>query len=201
MVRGDERQCVTLRKSARSTSPLALSYLTREYIIPPLCCLDWCSSMSSFTLPEGYGLVILANVVGPAFVMAWLGGRVGSARKRLGVALPAMQAVPGQESSNGGKITEAQAREFNCLQRGHHNPLETMSDFRAASLVAGFVNPYVTAGAGLMWMVARVSWALGYDGKGGRYAGGFKIGLLHWVAFLMVVGMAGYKGVELSGLF
>lgn len=140
-------------------------------------------AMVSIELPVGYGFVVLCNFVAPALFMTWAGGRAGSSRKRTGVALPAMQAWAGMPALGKGRVpikdektgkpktvTEEQALEFNCLQRGHYNPLESISDFRFMSAVAGLLNPYVTAAAGVAWLVGYTSYALGYDGKLGRCA-------------------------------
>merc|ERR1711871_103399 len=131
----------------------------------------------------------MGNIVAPTIVLFMLGGRVGGGRKKYNVKLPDMQAI----ASKAGP-TEDQARAFNCLQRGHHNPLETISCFRFCSVVAGTVYPFPTAVAGLVWCVSRWGWALAYDGKGGRYTGGIKIGGLHWFSFLYVLFTSGYVG-------
>merc|ERR1719231_879710 len=60
------------------------------------------------------------------------------------------------DDGKGNKVSKAKALEFNCIQRGHHNPLETISCFRFCSMVSGLVYPRLTALAGLIWCVSRM---------------------------------------------
>jgi len=133
-------------------------------------------SPSSHGLPKLYGGVILVNVVYSAMVLLGLGFRVGRARSQMieeakkegddpdaedRYSLPKMQAEGFSD----------RARRFNCIQRGHHNALETYGSFVALSLVGGIAQPVVTAMSGLLWAKARGKWADGYasgDPKG-RY--------------------------------
>jgi len=78
-----------------------------------------------------------------------LGGKVGMARKTYGIKLPNMQGIAGKG------VSADQAHRFNCVQRGHHNPLETISCFRFCSLISGLVYPKYTAAAGLPVAVPR----------------------------------------------
>ena len=144
--------------------------------------------MVSIDIPAGFGYVVLLNFFGTAIMLAYLGGKVGMARKTYGISYPTMQAIVG------GKVSEDQARRFNCVQRGHHNPLETISCFRFCSLISGLVYPHYTAIAGALWLVGRWSWAMGYDGAGGRYTAGAKLGGLHWLAFMYVMCASAYVG-------
>ena len=63
------------------------------------------------------------------------------------------------------------SREFNCVQRGHQQALETLPSFLLLSLVGGLRHPILTALAGVAWIVGRLRWAELYakHGPEGRY--------------------------------
>jgi glutathione S-transferase len=117
-------------------------------------------------LPHGYAAVLLVNVVGSGLVMAVLGTRVGQART----------AFKEKALKNGDKDAEdrfsypklyaegfsREAKDFNCIQRGHQQAIETYTQFVALSLVAGIKYPLVSTVGGLVWTVARFQWAGGY---------------------------------------
>lgn len=80
--------------------------------------------------------------------------QVGKARKRYGVAYPALYA-PG---------TDANAQVFNCIQRAHQNTAcEAAPAFYALLLVAGLVRPKEAAAAGAVFLVGRVLYFKGYS--------------------------------------
>jgi glutathione S-transferase len=54
------------------------------------------------------------------------------------------------------------ARLFNCVQRGHHQALETYPQFLLFSVLGGIRFPVFTALSGMMWVYARQKWAEGY---------------------------------------
>ena len=100
-------------------------------------------SNSTIPLPRAYSLVILVNVVGSAIVLINLGFKVSAARKRF--TEKAKQKVPDDSlaelrfaypvmyvSGN-----DDDARTFNCIQRGHQQPLETYSQYLALSMIGG----------------------------------------------------------------
>jgi hypothetical protein len=146
------------------------------------------------TVPDSYPAVVLCNVVVPAATLLYLGGRVGAARKRLGVKLPDMQAIPGKG------LSASAAKEFNCVQRGHHNPLETNTDFYLFSLIAGLIWPRAVAAAGIVWSASCIEWARQYRGDGSRYTKGLRIGGLRWLAHVGVLGASIYACVGVWGL-
>jgi len=100
---------------------------------------------SKFAVPKAYGIVTLVNVVISGLIVVSLSFKVGEARKKYDVPLPKMQAEG--DSDN--------ARMFNCVQRGHHQALETYPQFLAFSLVGGLRHPFVTAACGVLWGYAR----------------------------------------------
>ncbi|KAL8581228.1 hypothetical protein ACOMHN_038328 [Nucella lapillus] len=99
------------------------------------------------SLPEGYGYVVLVGCVGNTFVNMWLAINVSRARKRFDVAYPDMY---------------CSSKEFNCIQRAHQNFLEGQGQFLMLLFLGGLQYPKVTAGAGVMYLLSRVAYALGY---------------------------------------
>jgi glutathione S-transferase len=70
---------------------------------------------------------------------------------------------------------DAHSTEFNCVQRGHQQALETYPIFLAASLVGGMQYPLTVAAGGALWIYARLKWAEGYaTGAEKRYG--------HWAS-------------------
>lgn len=161
--------------------------------------------MPSIELPENYGLVIACNIVAPIFFMFFAQGRVMRARKCYGISYPNLYAVAGQSKKKGGKatgdkVTEAEADLFNAVQRGHQNPLEIISDLHVMSLIAGLTFPITTALCGCMWLVGRVSYAVGYNGSGGRYSGGLKLGILHFLGYMTLLCLNIYTAAKWCNL-
>ena len=50
------------------------------------------------------------------------------------------------------------AREFNCIQRGHQQALETYPSFLILSLFGGLRFPVTAALGGVLWNYARLKW-------------------------------------------
>jgi len=99
-------------------------------------------------LPEGYGYVVLVGCVGNTFLNMWLAINVGRARKRFDIKYPTMYS----DSNN----------EFNCIQRAHQNTLEGQGAFLTMLFLGGLQYPKITAGAGVVYLLGRVAFALGY---------------------------------------
>jgi len=131
--------------------------------------------------PE-FGYVILVAVASIIMLM-WKGIRVGQARKKFDVPYPQMY-------SDKDPV-------FNCIQRAHQNTLENYPQFLVLLFVAGLECPVYAAIAGLVWILARIAYALGYytgDPKN-RMRGAFGyLGLL----FLLVTSI--YSAIKMVGL-
>ncbi len=56
------------------------------------------------------------------------------------------------------------ADEFNYVQRGHQNALESYTGYLALSLVGGLKYPIPVALGGLAWIVGRLLYMEGYKG-------------------------------------
>jgi len=56
----------------------------------------------------------------------------------------------------------AEAKAFNCVQRGHQQALETYPVFVVLSIIGGLAHPIASSLGGLLWCLARVGWAKGY---------------------------------------
>jgi glutathione S-transferase len=146
--------------------PLAASLYAENSILPvkfPALC-----AASPFipALPKAYASVISINVALSSLVLIALGFEVAGARNKF----------KEKAIKNGDADAEArfsypklyaegfsnEAKMFNCVQRGHQQPLETYTQFVALSLVGGIRYPVTVAGAGIVWVIARFMWAKGY---------------------------------------
>ena len=85
------------------------------------------------------------------------------ARKKYGIKYPALYAPAGHKHEH----------EFNCVQRGHQNTLESMAWVMLQMCVTGLVYPITAGACGAIWCIGRVIFANGYAAKGpeGRYIG------------------------------
>ena len=133
--------------------------------------------MTTLTVPEGYGWVLLA--VGPlAFVSSqMMGGPVMKARKEFDVPYPNLYATKGFHKK---------ADEFNRVQRGAQSILESLGAMQACAVIGGLQYPLVTAGGFTTYIIGSHLYQIGYsdvtlDVKTARYKkGGFlkPIGML-----------------------
>eukprot|EP00808_Paulinella_micropora_P003163 g58961.t1 len=88
--------------------------------------------------------------------------------------------------------------EFNNVQRGHYNLVESMATTMATLLLAGIQYPRVASGFGLTFAVGRWLYAAGYA-KGG--AKGREIGaLLGGLTGLANCGLTFYSGAKMAGV-
>ncbi|KAK1410597.1 hypothetical protein QVD17_37134 [Tagetes erecta] len=117
-------------------------------------------------LPKEYGYVIL-TLVAYYFLNLYMQIQVGRARKKYNVLYPALYA------------TEADTKDykqFNCIQRGHQNSLESLSLFLVLMVVGGLKYPLICTGLGVGYTVIRYFYFTGYssgDPKGRLPIGGF----------------------------
>jgi glutathione S-transferase len=98
-------------------------------------------------LPEGYGFVVL-TFVGSSFVNTWMAMNVGKARKEHNVKYPIMYSPDNNM--------------FNCIQRAHQHTLENYPQFLVLLFVGGLHHPKVAAGAGIVYLLGRIAFAMGY---------------------------------------
>jgi glutathione S-transferase len=108
---------------------------------------------------EKYGYVALVSLLS-LLVYAWMSIRVGQARMKSGVHAPAMTGDEGLERAI----------------RAHLNTLEWLPIFLVSLwLFALFWNPLVAAGAGVVWVLGRIAYAIGYSASPNKRAPGFMI--------------------------
>ena len=104
----------------------------------------------------------------------WMGLRVGQARAKCGVAAPAMTGDP---------ILERHIRV-------HYNTLEWLPIFLAAMwLFAVYWNDLIAAGLGVVWIVGRILYAVGYVVDPKKREAGFMIQMI--ASALLLLGAAG----------
>lgn len=108
---------------------------------------------------EKYSYVALVSLLA-LLVYAWMSVRVGQARMKSGVFAPAMTGDDGLERAI----------------RAHLNTLEWLPIFLVSLwLFALFWSPLVAAGAGVVWVLGRIVYAVGYSADPKRRAPGFMI--------------------------
>jgi len=136
----------------------------------------------------------------------YLGGRVGAARRLYHFDYPNMYAMPGMKvrapdtvdwpgSTNGEPvpadlliiIEEDVAFKFNCVQRAHQNYLEQLPGMLAMIVLGTFSFPLFTTVFGLIWLLGRLVYAMGYRGSPKRrHRGSFQyIGVLGLMALMI----------------
>ena len=114
-------------------------------------------------------LVALVTVLA-LMLFAWQGFRVGSARSRYGVEAPATTGHPDFE------------RHF----RVHANTLEGLMLFLPSLwLFAIYLNDWIAAGLGAVWIIGRIVYTIGYTQQASRRGLGFGIQALAGLALLL----------------
>lgn len=98
-------------------------------------------------LPAEYGYVIF-TAVGSQFVNMWMAFNVMKARKEHNVKFPTLYAADNDK--------------FNCVQRAHQNTLESYPSYLLFLLVGGLQYPRVAAAGGVVYLLGRIAYALGY---------------------------------------
>ncbi|KAL3677693.1 hypothetical protein R1sor_020649 [Riccia sorocarpa] len=104
-------------------------------------------------LSRDFGFVPLVVVL-TSFLNIYMSMGVGRARKRYNVPYPTLYAV---ESDN------KDAKQFNCVQRGHQNFLETLPLFLATLILGGLKHPQLAAVLGVAYVVGRYFYFKGYS--------------------------------------
>mmetsp|Transcript_22787 Transcript_22787/g.52225 ORF Transcript_22787/g.52225 Transcript_22787/m.52225 type:complete len:149 (+) Transcript_22787:163-609(+) len=115
------------------------------------------------SLPEGY-CYTLAVFAASFFMNFFQTVQVILARKKYDVGYPHLYAPE----------TNKFKKEFDSVQRGHQNTLESYAVVMLQMFVCGLFHPYTAAGCGGLWVAGRVVYAMGYarSGPGGRKIGG-----------------------------
>ena len=86
---------------------------------------------------------------------------------------------------------------FNCYQRAHQNTLEATPFYLALVLTGGLRHPMIAAGAGAIYLAARIIYSLGYyTGNPKSRIPGFVLNLL---ALVVLFGCSVSTGAGLLG--
>ena len=141
--------------------------------------------MTVIDIPAEFGYVILGQIAA-VFTLQYLGGKVMAARKKYQVTYPDMYS------------TDPTKKEFNCVQRGHQNALETYPTFIILNVLAGFRHPVPAAALAIAWCVGRIAFMKGYaTGKPDqRYSYG---GHLHYIGLVGSLLLSGHLALHLLG--
>lgn len=116
--------------------------------------------------PHSYVALV---TIGALLVYFWMSLRVAGARRKTGIQAPAMTGDPLLERNI----------------RVHYNTLEWLPIFLVSLwLFAIFWNDLWAAGLGVVWILGRIVYALGYVADPGRRAAGFLIQFLATAALL-----------------
>ncbi|CAM6088156.1 unnamed protein product [Calypogeia fissa] len=106
------------------------------------------ASVVPLAMPNEYGYVILTTAAS-AFLVQWQAFQVSGQRRKSGLKYPKM-------------YEDAEDSVFNCYQRAHQNTLENYPSYLALLLIGGLGYPITSAVLGLVWIVGRLVYSLGY---------------------------------------
>lgn len=160
-----------------SVSSAGLSFQATPAPRLPAAPMQYVSQQSAISqptqaVPPQFGYVILVFIY--SWVMlAYLGVKVGIARKKYNVKYPDMYSD--------------KEPLFNCIQRAHQNTLEIYPQWMIFQLIAGIVYPVTASLFGIIWVTSRFSYAWGY------YTGvpeKRKIGSYGYIGFLGVIALS-----------
>jgi glutathione S-transferase len=142
-------------------------------------------------LERAYFGVLLLNCVLSSVVLLLLGFRVSRAREEC-TQMAKLNKDPDAEARFGypklyAEGFSAEARKFNCVQRGHQQAFETLSGFLVCSLIGGLGFPVSCALGGCLWSYARWQWFSGYASgvPSNRYSDFFSRGI--WSGYLLQI--------------
>eukprot|EP01123_Difflugia_compressa_P010641 TRINITY_DN3942_c0_g1_i1.p1 TRINITY_DN3942_c0_g1~~TRINITY_DN3942_c0_g1_i1.p1 ORF type:complete len:218 (-),score=14.25 TRINITY_DN3942_c0_g1_i1:186-779(-) len=138
-------------------------------------------------LPSDYRPAMVAFCV-YMFVNTWMGFSVVKARGTFNVPWPNLYADKSHKYAN----------EFNCVQRGHQQTLESVPMFMGMLFIAGKTYPVLTGICGSIWAATRIlflwDYAKGAKKRGSRsFAGIISILLLSGLTSLSVITQLGLK--------
>lgn len=105
--------------------------------------------------PFGYVL----GVTAASFLVhhMWMPAKVMAARKKFGVQFPNLYAT--SENCK----DEKSMNDFNCVQRGHQNSLESHPIFLALLLASGVKHPITSAVLGAIYLLGRIVYFASYS--------------------------------------
>lgn len=106
------------------------------------------STFPSLLLPPRFGFVVLTAAASVALTQ-WQGIQVAIQRKKCGLKYPKM-------------YEDAESSVFNCYQRAHQNTLEAYPSFLTLLVLGGLGYPVTASVFGMVWVVGRVFYSLGY---------------------------------------
>ncbi|KAG9458611.1 hypothetical protein H6P81_003119 [Aristolochia fimbriata] len=130
-----------------------------------------------FAKEYGYIVLTLAAYI---FLNFWMARQVGNARKKYKIFYPTMYATEAESKD---------AKAFNCVQRGHQNSLEMAPLFFVALLLGGLKHPLISTGLGIVYLVARYFYFVGYstgDPKNRLKIGGLSFPALFGLVICMI---------------
>ncbi|EDO44678.1 predicted protein [Nematostella vectensis] len=138
--------------------------------------------MATIVLAKEYGYVVLTGI-SSAFMLTYLGIRVGVARKKFKIQYP--------------KMYDDKEIVFNCVQRAHQNTLENYPQFLMLLFLGGLEHPIVCSLAGLVWILGRIVYAHGYytGDPSKRSRGGFA-----YLGLFTLLGVTGKMALRLLGV-
>ncbi|CAF1585969.1 unnamed protein product, partial [Adineta steineri] len=106
----------------------------------------------TFVLSREHG--IAAGVaVSSWFVLQYMGVRVVKARKQYSIEYPKLYASE----------SDANAKKFNCIQRGHQHTLEVYPEFLLMLGLGSIRYPLISSIAGVVWLLGRLAFFQGYS--------------------------------------
>ncbi|CAI5517839.1 unnamed protein product [Closterium sp. NIES-64] len=100
------------------------------------------------SLPREFGLVVL-TAAASAVLTQWQMIEVAKQRRASNVPYPKM-------------YEDKEDSLFNCYQRAHQNTLESYPAFLSLLLIAGYAYPITASACGMVWVIGRVFYSLGY---------------------------------------
>jgi glutathione S-transferase len=86
---------------------------------------------------------------------------------------------------------------FNCSQRAHGNYMEQHPSTALAMLIAGVDYPLVASGLGVVWILGRIVYAIGYTNPSGtRGEARSRGGRPAFLSQLVLFGLASWVGIR-----
>ena len=159
------------------------------------------SSETTYGMPRAYGLIPISLVVA-GFTIQIIGFMVGAARSKIAEKAKAQGDKDAEKRFKLPKMYAEGfsdlARDFNNLQRGHQNPLESIALFLIVTLIGGCLAPLTCSLNAVLWAYARYEWAQSYKVRGPEKR--FAHPLSGWVWISLLVNMFSCIGVGVKML-